>query len=324
MKPRGAKILYTSGAVRSALTALFSNPHRRRVAIAAFVGGGAGAFLPNPKGIELICWPQAGGTNPSAIRELMAAGVQVKFADTLHMKVYWAEGKGVIITSANLSTNALGAGNLHEVGVLLPAEKVDIDRIIATVRPRLVTGMELNRLDKAHKKFHTGKSRLPERSRALSFREWYSSPHSSKWKLFAWTRNYEISRSAKQMSAKTYGVRVPEGSVMCARGECTENDWILCFRTNDRRVWQTEWQYVDFVIKVPKSDKRSYDRKFPYEAVQVKTAKHYPAPPFAVTSEFRRSFNIAAKAFGLSKFSDRGVRRPPAILLENIDRKTKA
>ena len=109
----GVKLLYTSGEVRSAIQELFSFSQGRRVAISAFVGEGAGAFLPYPKGIELICWPQPGGTNPTGVRALMTSGVQVKFADRLHMKVYWAEGKGAVVTSANLSTNALGAGNLR-------------------------------------------------------------------------------------------------------------------------------------------------------------------------------------------------------------------
>src|SRR5262245_37865896 len=110
-------VLYTAAEVRSAIVRLFSFSRGRRVAISAFVGDGAEAYLPKPSGIQLICWPKEGGTNPNALRRLMAKGVEVFFCDALHMKVYWAEGRGAVVTSANLSRNALGAGDLKEVGV---------------------------------------------------------------------------------------------------------------------------------------------------------------------------------------------------------------
>lgn len=81
------RILYTSAQVREAIINLFSLSKGRRVAITAFVGDGAEAFLPRPKGLELVCWPKAGGTNPNALRKLMKRGVQVSFSDSLHMKV---------------------------------------------------------------------------------------------------------------------------------------------------------------------------------------------------------------------------------------------
>jgi len=58
---------------------------------------------------------------------LISLGANLQFADRLHMKVYWSEGSGVVVTSANLSTNALGVGDLKEAGVLLGPESLDID-----------------------------------------------------------------------------------------------------------------------------------------------------------------------------------------------------
>jgi hypothetical protein len=101
-----------------------------RVAITAVVGRGARAYNRNPKGVEIICWPKAGGTNPLELRRLKKAGARIRFANRLHMKVYWAARRGTIITSANLSTNTLGAGNLKEFGVFLPADAVNIDDVI--------------------------------------------------------------------------------------------------------------------------------------------------------------------------------------------------
>ena len=99
-------ILYTSAEVRQKIIELFSTSRGRRVAITAFVGAGADAYLPKANGIELVCWPKAGGTNPFALRKLMKKGVSVSFVDSLHMKVYWTEDKGAVITSAAASTRS--------------------------------------------------------------------------------------------------------------------------------------------------------------------------------------------------------------------------
>src|SRR4051812_23758 len=99
------KLLYTSSDVRSAVIDLFSNSKGRRVAVVGFVGAGAESYLPKPEGIELYCWPKAGGTNPNMLRTLAKRKVEIRFVDSLHMKVFWAEKRGAVVTSANLSTN---------------------------------------------------------------------------------------------------------------------------------------------------------------------------------------------------------------------------
>ena len=38
-------------------------PGDRRVALVAYVGGEAQAFLPDPNGLELVCWLQPGATD---------------------------------------------------------------------------------------------------------------------------------------------------------------------------------------------------------------------------------------------------------------------
>lgn len=73
------KILCNSAEIRQEIIQLFKSPGKRRVAISAFVGMGADAYLPNPKGLKLICWPKAGGTNPDMLRKLIKRGVEVFF-----------------------------------------------------------------------------------------------------------------------------------------------------------------------------------------------------------------------------------------------------
>ena len=318
------KVLYTKSEVRSAITELFSFANRRRVAITAFVGEGAGAFLPKPEGIELICWPQPGGTNPDAVRYLIASGVRVRFADGLHMKIYWAEGKGAVVTSANLSANALGAGNLREAGVLLPARTVDVDRIIGSIHPRPVSGAELHRLDKVHRRFHTGKWRPFVQAPARTFREWYKEPARSRWKLGWWNSGGQVSKAARQVSTERYGVRSPHTFIGCTQRQYSDYDYILTFYSQGESISNIEWMYVYFRVKVSRSDKRAYSYGYPYQAVQVSTPKYCPPPPFVASGEFKRAFRRALRAYGLRKLTDRDVTKPPARLVDLIYREIGA
>src|ERR1700677_1929169 len=106
------RALYNSNEIRRAVRATFGTGSGRRVAVVAFVGTGAEAYIPKPKGLELYCWPSPSGTSAKAIRTLQRLGVTVYFVPRMHMKVYWSAKRGVIIASANLSTNAYGQGDL--------------------------------------------------------------------------------------------------------------------------------------------------------------------------------------------------------------------
>jgi hypothetical protein len=144
------RVLYTSKEVRKQIVELFSDATKRRVAISAYVGDGAEAYLPRPAGLHLVCSPTPGGTNPGTIRFLMSRGVKAEFVDFLHMKVYWCEGRGVVVASANLSTNALGAGGLKEFGVRMDAQEVDIDRVLRGLK-RVDASTKLHWLDREHR-----------------------------------------------------------------------------------------------------------------------------------------------------------------------------
>jgi hypothetical protein len=76
--------------------------------------------------------------------------------------------------------------------------------------------------------------------------------------------------------------------------------------------------YVHFIVKVGRSDNHAYAYGYPYQAVQVWTAKHYPALPFAASADFKRAFKAAVKAFGLRKLIDRDITTPPRSLIELI------
>jgi phosphatidylserine/phosphatidylglycerophosphate/cardiolipin synthase-like enzyme len=139
--------------------------------------------LPYPRGIELFCWPRPGGTDPDALRKLIKKGADVRFVDGLHMKLYWAEGRGAIVASANLSTNALGAGGLKEVGVRVDADAVDIERILAGLGSRTVTSKELRRLDRLHKRYMIKNLPTGRSGKSPSFAQWFESPSRPEWKI---------------------------------------------------------------------------------------------------------------------------------------------
>jgi hypothetical protein len=146
------KLLYDSGQVQRAIKRIFKICKGRRIAITAFVGEKAIAYLPKPKGIELVCWPKAGGTDPNSVRDLIRRGVKAYFVPNLHMKLYWTQDKGAVLTSANLSKSALGSGGLKEIGIFLDSDEVNITRIWRTIQPRPVLNGSLDKL-KTHRDY---------------------------------------------------------------------------------------------------------------------------------------------------------------------------
>jgi hypothetical protein len=59
---------------------------------------------------------------------------------------------------------------------------------------------------------------------------------------------------------------------------------------------------VDLYEKSVPSDKKGYDKDYPYQAVQVSPNKFYPPPPFNINKEFRYAFNEAVKAYDVDNF----------------------
>ena len=315
---KSEKILYTSAEVRKAIIDIFSTSKGRRVAITAFVGSGAEAYLPRPQGIELVCWPKAGGTNPDALRKLMKSGVKVSFADALHMKVYWTEDKGAVITSANLSTNALGAGDLREFGILVPSKKIDINKILHKIQPRNVTQKEILSLEKMHRDYQVGNKTVWNKSRQITFLDWYDFANKPKWKIGYWEETKAFSLSAKKVSSSEFGVRSPFGALACYENSYKKEDWVLTFRLSSKKPTTIEWMPVDFIVKVSRSDKKAYDRKYPFDAVQVWSINKYPPPPFKIDKGFRLAFAAALEKFGVTKFKEADLSKPPKRLIELI------
>lgn len=309
------KMLPNSTAVRNAIRRIFDSKSKR-IAISAFVGDGAEAFLTKPRGIRLICWPKAGGTSPDALRKLKKLGVNVQFADKLHMKVYWSP-KGAVITSANLSTNALGAGNLKEAGVLLDAEAVDIEKIIQSIHPRPYTSKEIRKLDKlSGRPFQM----IQPKSKAMSFIEWYESPDRREWRIGWCGFTGKFCEEAKAVARDECGRREPEAFVGCIPKAYAMDDEVLSFIWNDgKRARLFNWVHVDRIVKIGKTD-QEYDKDVPCQAVQFFPPKSYPPPPFELDKTFRAAFEKAVRLVGYKKSKGRTSTRPSKQLIDAIAR----
>lgn len=317
------RILYTRDHIRRELGRIFAK-NGRRVAVVAFVGKDAADLVGNPDGLEVVCWPRAGGTNPDGVRELIHKGADVHFSDGLHMKLYWSEKGGCIITSANLSSNALGAGSLREIGILVDRDRVDIDRVLRAIPRRDVTTKEMHDLDRAHDAFLARSSGLRKGSRsghkkrqALSFRRWYESAHRRAWKL-GWCVDYgPISEAAKSTARTEYGVG-PEHSMDAKRGQLAPEDWMLHFRLDGDRAYEIGWGHLDFVIKVPATD-RHFDPDYPDEGVQVHTLGKR-VPPFRLDKKLKKAFKAAVAEYGGERIMALRSLKPSPYFLRLVHR----
>lgn len=146
-------ILEDSSAILSCIEKLFDEDtrHLRRVIVVAYVGAAAPRLLPDVKDVELYCSPDPPSTNPYGLQELRKLGAKIYLVKNLHMKLYWVQDLGALITSANLSLNALGEEGLFEIGVFLEDHSdLDIDSIIEKLRAKRITSARLKELQQEY------------------------------------------------------------------------------------------------------------------------------------------------------------------------------
>jgi len=307
----GNKVLYTSADVYESVQRLFSSSKGRRVAVTAFAGADAGDFLPNAEGVEVYCWPKAGSTSAEGVEDLQKRGAVVRFVDRLHSKIYWAEGRGAIVTSANLSRSAMGSKGLVESGVCLPDGVVDIDKLLRPLRPRKVTPSELAKLRRAAA---VGRASRGGGLEPLTFTVWMASG-AGRWK-WSWFDEYQedpVCKEAVAWARATYGVSDPEDTQFCRVGRVQPYDWLLVVELGKRSpIRNARWMYVNNVVKVSPKEKRLYDRRWPRQAVQAQSLRSCPTPPFDVDARFRWALRKAARAWGLKRVATEVDDRRPA------------
>ena len=326
MKKAKVEVLYTSSAILLRLKTIFASPHAndRRVAIVAYVGDGAPAFLASPAGLRVICNPSAGGTSARALRYLIKAGAEIEFSRHLHSKVYWSNRRGCIIGSANASTNALGVGGLKESAVYLPPGMVDIDKLIAISAPEAITKKSLAKLQREinslPRKLQSGSEpSARQKTDIVDFFAWYKSAYrnTDSWKLGWWQAgDLSAAKSAIQKAKREYEVTEPLNFINVAHKTVSKHDWLLSFEIDEERIRHIKWLFVDFVVPVAASDKGAYEKDFPFQAVQVNSLSKCPIPPFRITPAFRSSLQRAIVECGIEKIMGRHSLSPPNRLLE--------
>ena len=310
------RFLADGQAIRREIHRIFSSEKGRRVALVAFVGKSAEAYLSRPKGIELVCWPHAPGTNASAIKELMRRKVYVRFAERLHMKVYWTATQGAVVASANLSTNAYGAGALREAGVFLPSSKIDIDALLASVRPEEITAAALEKLKRESKAVGDRKGHSREK---ISFVDWLRTARRKQWLLHCFNRGGGIASQRLKAAAKAdTGKRKVVDFVYCRHGEINPEDFVLCLDLNStRRPLVDRWFFAHRIVHVATTD-RQYERNWPWQAGQFHPLATCAPPPFHLDGAFRKAVRETFKDLGSGAekyFSIERTRRPTRRLL---------
>ncbi|QQN63667.1 hypothetical protein JIR23_29855 [Bradyrhizobium diazoefficiens] len=322
MKP---VVHYTSGQLRLCIRKLFREPKAsgRRVLIVAYIGVDYAKFLPNPKGMEIICSPTPGATSAEAVQKLIDAGATVRFSDRLHMKVYWAQKLGCLIASANLSDNALGMNALKEMGVLVDANSVDIDRLIKEARPYPAK----NKLAWLRKEGEKVKLAMAKAGRRVLYDpkryiDWYTDNPKVRraWKLAWWDGDAKPAEAALQFVERHFDKSQPWDWLNVDKAHVRKGDWLLCFGSTRGRVQTTSWLYVDGIVPVRKAEQGTYDEEFPFQAFQGEEPICYDAPPFVVGRKFAQALTKAIRMVGAKKVENSNYGTPPRALLNALAR----
>jgi hypothetical protein len=231
------------------------------------------------------------------------------------MKVYWSSNRGAVICSANVSANSLGKRGLREAGVWLPRGAVSIDSLLRYAKPQPISDLDLKGLARRSDRTEAAhpRSRKADDDESPSLRAWLRSSARKIWKIGWWESTSRTPQVAKAQSLAMYGVKSPYHWNTGGKGYFSAGDWVLTF--NVRSGKNASWMYVDFVVKVPSSEKRVFSREYPYCAVQVHPSRLNPAsPPFKLDSHARKVVASAVKEFGQINLEDMRTARLPAAL----------
>jgi hypothetical protein len=247
------QLLQDSRAIRESIQQLFAG-EGRKLAIVGFVGYGALDQLPHEiRNLTVICWPKAGATSPDGVRRLIRAGIDVHFCDRLHSKIYCAEGKGIIICSANLSSNALGNSGQHEYGVYLP-NAPNFETLLSPLRYSKAEADALNKLDFEQNLLTDVTPDLDGNfAEVPSFLQYLESPAPKKWKLSCWSKKRKSSKPIREELGKSTGRTKWSNDHDVEPGEFHRGDIVLQLRTDeDGTILRANgtWLRVDVVLNI--------------------------------------------------------------------------
>lgn len=318
-------ILRNSSEIAKALQELFSGAKSARVAVVGFVGEGAGTFLPDdPSGIQLICWDKAGSTNPDSLRALRKKNVEIFFSDRLHMKLYWSQGRGAIIGSANLSNNGLSPTGLQELGVFLKTpDDEQLESLINSIKKVPVDHDNLRNLDRRtaiYRANNRGNDEFPsiskeKRTKPITFKDWYHSKDRKEWKLFVYDEGFT---KKQEKHIKEQFPEEIEDYALFGKAHAAPGVWSLAVDMSPKHSAGIEWFCYD-IVKSIKKDKVLYVKKTEtHLGVQRLKIELYGQSPFHADQQFKKRLFQLLKEAGMTNYAAHIKKSPDGLLPQSL------
>ncbi len=205
----------------------------------------------------------------------------------MHIKLYWTSDKGSVITSANLSSNALGSGGQLELGAYLQPGQVNIEKVLSHIQAKSVSPTALRNLELAH---HEYIKRNPQEHISTpdtrNFNKWFESKPREPWKFSVWdVASIKLSSRAKSLLINEFGSSSCYEWMSADKGDFNDNDWILCLRETPNRLGGITWMFAHHVVPVPQVERKKLNGGYAAQVLQVGTLKRYEKPPFSLVGK---------------------------------------
>lgn len=281
------KVLYNSKQISSELKKLYLEPKTKKIVLSAFIGKGANTYIPfDTKNLTIYCWPKAGVTNPYVIEEYLQNGVNVYFVEKLHMKLYFAEGKGCIIASANLTDNALGGSGLFEVGLYDDSFTNETLKKIIKDLPKKRVQLNSKILDDLKIQYELFQRKNPEHAEKgtvkeqLRFDQWYNAKVKKQFTFVfpVEDKSAELSDKTKEILESEYNVKYPYKFILdCNKSVYKKGTYVFsswCDEKKGIRIKNGEWVLVDLIT----------NKNELIEFKKLQLAKN--VPPFKIDNDF--------------------------------------
>ena len=315
----GVEVLYTATSLQAAIRRVLAPGERDRVAIAPYVSSHALTVLASPQGLRLICKLDP-RTDADTLRTLRKRGAILEHARALHMKVYHSRA-GCVITSANLSRNAMARAPLKEAGAYFSPGRVDIERYIAECRPQAITPADLRALATSNQTVSPSE-RDPSQSREpVTYAEWFADRQSRElWRMGWWNvPGSGVAQGARDRALQEYGLP-PYNYLNIDSKQGQKGDWYLTFRLP--RVISVRWLLAQVHVKSQKGDPY-HDEEYPFVVCQVWKPEHLE-PPFQVDDRLVRALRATVRKFSPDWVEDSVTLQPTAEFLKLLDAQYRA
>ena len=288
------KILHNTDELRETINLIMNDNSGKRIIIVAYVGNDAVSYIPKAKNIDLYCSTSIPGTNPSGLRQLKKAGVNLYEVKKLHSKIYWSQNSGVVIGSANLSNNGLSKNGNHEVGVFLPKNNFKIQEYISKLESKKITYQRIHELEKKYNLYILKNKNISKKTKEKiqKFQEW-DSKTGFQWKIYPWSEEGDLPKDVKGELKNTHLVEHNNYDFMqtTSKNEYDIGGWVL----NAREVWKGDelikikdlsWFIPEILIKSGQKNSEEY----PYYWIKINENTPSNQPFELKDKEFKKAF----------------------------------